>query len=139
VKKKWKFRLGNDTRYNLKQHLGEMEDYIIFDIINGQKEIAGFVTDGWLTILKGYEWDGCTPKISLFGRLVGVPDFKGTYLASLVHDFLIEFCRQHSINRKQIDIVFQKILQEQKFVLSPIYSSGVHLFRPITLKFGPCK
>lgn len=138
-KKKWKFRLGQDHSVNLKQYLGDIGDYIFVDYVGDKIEIVGFILDGWLTIIKGYEWDGCTPKFRLFGLLVGIPDFEGTRLPSMVHDFLIEYCIQHNINRKQIDIVFQKMMEDNKFVLRPLYASGVHLFRPIALKLGTCR
>ena len=137
-KKVWKFRLGNDTRVNLKKHIGEVDDCIFVDFVDGQLEIVGFIVDSELTIVKGYMWDGCTPKVSFLGLTLGVPDFKGTHKGSLVHDFLIEYCRQHSIPRKKIDTLFEKILEEDGFVLKPVYSNAVHLFRPITLKFSPC-
>jgi hypothetical protein len=137
--KKWKFRLGNDTLVNLKKHIGEVKDFIFVDYVNGQLEIVGFIVDGWLTIIKGYEWDGCTPKVfRLFGHWIGVPDFPRTKRASMVHDFLIEYCIQHSIPRKQIDVLFDKILAEDGFILRPIYSNSVHLFRPFALKLGNC-
>jgi hypothetical protein len=139
VKKKWKFRLDSNTKVNLAKYIGQVEECVFIEEINGVVEIVGFIVDGWLHILKGYEWDGCTPKISLFGILVGIPDFRGTWKASLVHDFLIEYCIQHSIQRKKIDIIFQKIMKEERFLLNPIYSAGVHLFRPLALTIGKCK
>jgi len=140
VKKKiWKFRLGSDARINLAKHIGPVEDCIFVDYVGDQIEIVGFIVDGWLTIVKGYEWDGCTPKVRLFGVLVGIPDFKGNYRASLVHDFLIEYCIQHSIPRKKIDIAFQEIMKEDRFLLRQIYSTGVHLFRPLAVIIGKCE
>lgn len=138
-KKIWKFSLPNDLSVCLEKYIGEIDDCVIFDLINDQKEMVGFIVDGWLTILKNYEWDGCTPKFRLFKWLVGVPDFKGTWKPSLVYDFLIEYCMQHSICRAQIDKVFEGIMGGEGFILKPVYTTGIHLFRPIALKFSSCK
>jgi len=32
------------------------------------------VKDGTVIIKKGYSWDGCTPKIKVFGKIIGTPD-----------------------------------------------------------------
>lgn len=139
MKKVWKFKLANNYVVNLARYLGPIDDCIFIDYVGDQIEIVGFIVDGELTIVKGYEWDGCTPKITLFGQILGTPDFKETYEASLVHDFLIEYCIQHTFTRKQIDTVFQKILESKRFKFSFIYAGGVHLFRPIAVNFGVCK
>lgn len=138
VKKKWKFRTKEDVYVNLKRIIGDIEDYTFYDTINGVKKVVGYISGGILVILKGYEWDGCTPKILLFKRLWGVPDFKGTWKASLVHDFLIEYCSQHSLSRKKIDCAFQEILKQKKFILRFVYANAVHLFRPIAVRISPC-
>jgi hypothetical protein len=138
VKKKvWKFSLFEHFSTDLKR-FGISGDFIFFDEINGAKFFVGEIKDGVLTILKGYEWDGNTPKFRLFGKILGIPDFPETWEASLVHDFLIEYCRQHNISRKATDLIFEGILREKRFILKPLYSSAVHFFRPISRKLGGC-
>ena len=73
-----------------------------------------FISDGYITIKKGYAWNGCSY----------VPDFKGTYYASLVHDALY----QYKINRKIADLVFLDIMHRDNFKLAGIYYVGVMLF-----------
>jgi hypothetical protein len=139
VKKKvWKFSLFKHFSTDLKR-FGISGDFIFFDEINGAKFFVGEIKDGVLTILKGYKWDGNTPKFRLFGKIIGIPDFQETWEASLVHDFLIEYCSQHNIRRNVIDNIFQGILREKKFIFEPIYSNGVHLFRPFSRKLGGCQ
>lgn len=132
MKKKWRFKLKNNAEIDLKKYLGKIDDRIFLEYVDDGIEIVGSIVNGKLTILKGYEWDGCTPKFSFLGVLFGVPDFKKTYLASLVHDFLIEYFIQNSLTRKQIDLVFEKILKENDFKLEWLYSNSVHLFRIIS-------
>ena len=125
----WKFRLDYNYERDLAPLICKISDSYFCDFINSQKEIVGYICDGVLNIFEGYEWDGCTPKFLLFGITFGTPDFKETWAASLVHDFLIEYSDQHKITRKEIDIIFEKILYEKKFKFRFIYSWGVHLFR----------
>jgi hypothetical protein len=139
MKKVWKFKLGADFSVDLYKYHHKFEDVVFTDIINNQLEIVGYLSKGKLIILKGYEWDGCTPKFNIFGKVMGVPDFQETYEPSLVHDFLIEYCNQHLISREVIDIIWTKMLKEKSFKMRWLYSGAVHAFRPIALLTGPCK
>jgi hypothetical protein len=135
----WKFELEKDFSIDLYQYHHKFSDCIFRDVFDGRAEIVGHITDGKLTILKGYQWDGCTPKFMLFGKIIGVPDFKKTYEPSLVHDFLIDYCSQHFISRAVIDKIWTKMLRANSFKLRWLYSSVVHGFRPFALFWGPCK
>ena len=137
-KKIWKFKLDNDFSVDLKKYGAEIRRFIFFDEVDGKWRVVGEIKNGVLKIVKGYEWDGNTPKVRLFGKIVGIPDFPETWEASLIHDFLIEYCHQHDIPRKIIDMLYEAILREKKFAYAPLYSWGVHSFRPISLKFWPC-
>ena len=137
-KKIWKFRLGKTIEIDLREYIGEVNDCLFIDYVGGQLEVVGFISNSKLTIVEGYEWDGCTPKFRLFGFLVGVPDFDGTKKASMVHDFLIEYCKQHNISRFKIDKIFEGVMNDENFLLKGLYAGGVNLFRPISLKFWPC-
>ena len=76
-----------------------------------------FICDGYITIKKGYAWNGCSY----------VPDFKGTYYASLVHDALY----QYKINRNVADLVFYDLMKRDKFIGSCVYYKGVRIFGKI--------
>jgi hypothetical protein len=133
VKKIWKFKLKEDRHIVLNF---DTPDVFFTEEKNGKKVIVGYIIDNVLTVLNGYEWDGCTPKIRIFGKILGVPDFEGTYEASLFHDFLIEYFNYHSISRKQIDSVFTCVMLKCKFKYERVYSLGVNLFRKLGNKFG---
>jgi hypothetical protein len=86
-------------------------------------------SEGILYIKKGFTWDGCTPKFRIFGIIFGVPDFKETYRASAVHDFLINHQSSHNISRYIIDMIFDHILKEDHFKYRWIYSGVVNSYR----------
>ena len=70
--------------------------------------------DGCIMISKGYSWNGCN----------FVPDFKGTYYASLIHDALY----QYRINKNIADLVFYDLMKRDKSKVSWIYYKGVYFF-----------
>lgn len=135
----WKFKLEKDFEIDLKKYSIYAKDCVFLDSTTGETQTVGFIHSGVLVIFKGYEWDGCTPKFKVLGKLLGIPDFKKTYIPSLVHDFLIEYCPQHSLKRKEIDYIFERILKENGFIIGRLYYTGVHLYRPISLKFSICQ
>lgn len=138
-KKIWKFSLFEDFSTDLKRFGANSPDIIFYDLIDENWQVVGEIKSGVLRIYKGYEWNGCSPKFRVFGKIVGILDFNETWEASLVHDFLLEYCSQHDIPRKIIDNAFEIILAEKKFRFRWIYANGVHLFRPISLKLWPCR
>lgn len=73
-----------------------------------------FICSGYITINKGYSWNGCSY----------VPDFKGTYYASLIHDALY----QYKVGRKIADSIFYDLMKRDKFKGAWIYYNGVKLF-----------
>ena len=73
-----------------------------------------FIYNGYITIKKGYAWNGCSY----------VPDFKGTYYASLIHDALY----QYKVDRKIADLVFYDLMKRDNFKLKWIYYKGVYFF-----------
>ena len=71
-------------------------------------------SDGCVRISKSYSWNGCN----------FVPDFKGTYYASLLHDALY----QYKINRFIADKIFLDVMRRDEFYLSTLYYLGVKFF-----------
>lgn len=99
---------------------------IQFNDISGKKWMV--ITPFTITIFPNYAWDGCTPKWVLHGRWVGVPDFKETILASLVHDALIQFesTKHFPFTRETRDAIFYHILDIQDFKYKTLYTLGVN-------------
>jgi len=120
----YKFILSGDLIYDIKKYYAGVDVFFY-----KKNKIVGHIKNGILTIFKGFAWDGCTPKIRIFGEIIGVPDFKETYIASAVHDFLIKYSDQHQLSREDIDNIFEYILTQEKFALTFIYANSVHLYR----------
>jgi len=75
-------------------------------------------THGFMTIKKGYAWDGCTLA----------PDTDKTHIASMVHDALYQYGKQLKLKRKVADIWFQHLLSSEAFKWSKLYYRGVRMF-----------
>ena len=96
--------------------------------------------NGEIRVLKGYAWDGCTPKFALWDICIGTPDGvpnaetkkPKAYYASLLHDALYQF----SVvglpvpldKRAEIDRVFLEILTRDGFAPRSLYYWAVRLF-----------
>lgn len=89
---------------------------------------------GYFKLKKTFEWDGATPKIRLFGRILGTPDGsinpktgKPTYYyASMVHD---------AINQSNCPITYKQwndaalfLMKRDGHKLWRIYNFGNRLF-----------
>ena len=94
------------------------------------------------TIKAGYSHDGASPKLCLFGRVIGTPDGKIdeltgvpiTYHATLVHDALYQFLPHTPYSRKSIDDLFLDMLREADFQYAKLYHTAVRLFGGIFVK-----
>lgn len=84
---------------------------------------------------RGYSWDGCTPKLSIFNLwIIGVPDGHinyrtmkpYTYYASLVHDALYQYLDTVPVSKGQIDLLFLEMLGD--FKLRKLYYFFVSKF-----------
>jgi hypothetical protein len=97
-----------------------------YDIIDCKIELRGRE----LTIKEGFLWDGNTPKYRLFGVWIGIPDFKRSIRGSLVHDALLRLIKRkpYSIHRKDIDDVWYKILEYDRFTLRRLFYVAVRLW-----------
>jgi len=94
-------------------------------------------TNGEITVLKDYAWDGCTPKFCLIDIVFGIPDGvvhektkkPKTFYASLIHDALYQFLDDGlPLRRKDADQCFLMLMRESDFALSRIYYWAVRLF-----------
>ena len=72
------------------------------------------VCNGFITINKGYSWDGCSFAI----------DTPQTYAASCVHDALYQF----KIDKMKSDKAFYDLLKQNGFQFAKIYYISVRLF-----------
>lgn len=117
---------------------------VAFQDAEGQTRLL-ITTDGTITVLKSYAWDGCTPKVCFLDLLVGTPDgavYEGTgrpktYYASLVHDALYQFLPDDlPLKRSQCDECFLRLMRRDRFALRYLYYVAVRLFggltRPVT-------
>ena len=123
------------------------DDYLYHTGITGYEYslsytgIPGAVTifrDGRLLIEKGYRWDGCTPKFSIFDMVIGTPEGEicprtgesKTYFASLVHDALYQLS-EHTFSRNErtkADELFLNLLNRDGFRAAKLYYAVVSIF-----------
>jgi hypothetical protein len=94
-------------------------------------------TSGRITIMRGYSWNGCSPKFCVFDILIGTPDGvvhartgrPKAYCASLVHDALYQFLfLDQAIKRRHADRFFLRLLGESEFAPRYIYWLAVRAF-----------
>jgi len=111
-------------KYKLKD---SEERYITF--LTGHNVEFEFLTvkKGIATIKKGYSWDGATPKVKLFGVIIGVPDGKKDQLryATLWHDVLTQY---GTGKKKNVDLLFKKDMINVGWSLYSLYYTAVRLF-----------
>lgn len=89
-----------------------------------------------VNIRKGYAWDGCTPKVKFYHNVIGTWDgFTNAetlkpkaYYASLLHDVLCQYVKEHNIPRRLCDYAFYYQLKKDKFLLAPLYFVAVRTF-----------
>ena len=103
MSKRYKFTLTD----NLNTYSSELKDvYFSNEWI--------MVCMGFITIKRGYSWDGCTFAI----------DTDATDIASCVHDA----CYQFKIDKSKADKAFYDLLKQNKFPFAKIYYISVRLF-----------
>ena len=104
-----KIRYRSGYRYQLQA------DYSVFIGLLGYKIRTDFITlteSGWLTIRKGYAWDGAT----------GLPSTPRSLMrASLVHDAMYQLIRNGLFDRRDVaDELFFEFAQEDGFMAAPL-------------------
>jgi len=138
---KWVFTLAEDFEWKSGRQVNE--DMAFFDKTGVRRmEIE---SDGTIRVIRGYSWDGCTPKFCLFDILIGVPDGAvdtttkrpKAYYASLVHDALYQFLKDGSpYSRSQADRFFLRLMGETGFAPRYVYFLAVRLFGGLFGWFG---
>ena len=90
--------------------------------------------NGDCTITKGYSWDGCSPKVKIFGKIIGTPDGKSlgdypiTYFASMLHDVLYQNKSTLPFSRLEVDQEFKNQLIFVGFEFTNLYYFFVRKF-----------
>jgi len=93
-------------------------------------------TSGRITVMRGYAWNGCSPKFCVLDILIGTPDgvvHAGTgkpkaYYASLVHDALYQFLPVAApVTRRDADRCFLRLLAASDFKPRYVYWLAVRV------------
>ncbi|MGH9890725.1 MAG: DUF1353 domain-containing protein [bacterium] len=141
LKVKWLYVI--EKKFSWPSGLSIAED-VAFEDETGARRLE-LRTNGEITVLKDYAWDGCTPKFCVFDIVFGVPDGvvhqvtrrPKTYYASLIHDALYQFLDDGlPLSRKDADNCFLQLMRESDFVLSQIYYWAVRGFGEIFRRIG---
>ena len=126
---KWIFVLDDDYVWSSGRRFAEDGAY---EDGSGKRRLE-IRRNGEIRVLKGYAWDGCTPKFSLWDICVGTPDGvpnavtkkPKAYYASLLHDALYQFSiagLPAPLNdRAEIDRIFLEILERDAFAPRKLY------------------
>ena len=125
----------NEEHFPWLSDLKVNQDYVFRDE-NGIVRLI-LETDGKLTVMRGYTWNGCSPKGCILDLLIGTPDgavYKPTgkpktYYASMVHDALYQFLNTDApYTREEADTCFLQLMEESEFILRGIYWLATRLF-----------
>jgi hypothetical protein len=136
LKKHWLFKLEEDYSFKSEKVCIQLKEDLEFRDESYELRLE-IKQDGTIIVKKGYAWDGCSPKLSIFDLFwLGTPDGglkEGkpiTYYASLVHDALGQFCEENDIpfNRSQRDLIFKEMLEQKDFKLASIYYLAIRIF-----------
>lgn len=129
----WLYKLDKDYTYQSEYEWDNDMEFLDRDGVLRMR----LSRDGQITILKGYCWDGCTPKFCVMDILVGTPEGAvhgqtgkpKTWDASLVHDALCQFRKKGvPLSRSKIDGIMLDLLREREFSLAYVYYLSVFVF-----------
>lgn len=114
---------------NKYKYILQEEKKRFFDFLKDVNVCYNFVTveNGWVTIKKGYSWDGATPKIKVFGKWIGVSDGKNNELKkpTMWHDVFT----QYGIGKKSdVDEIFRFDMFKIGWKYYKIYYKAVRMF-----------
>lgn len=134
------YRLNKDFSY-------EVPGYIFKGIygkailVDDKNKVWGEINGRVITVFAGYASDGCSPKIKVLGKVIGVPDgpiqadgYPQTYKASLIHDILHQFQVISPLSPKQRDLLFYNMLKECGWNWAKTYYYAVRSFSLLTGK-----
>lgn len=115
---------------------------VTIELRDKNKKVWAIVSPSGIRILKGYAWNGCSPKWAFFGRFFGTPDFEFTRLASCVHDVLFQFAH---VDFLECDVwaanqVFYELMilhKDRPVKMAAIYKNAVDMAAPICYPKSP--
>jgi hypothetical protein len=122
----WLYRI--DLNFYWDSGLSISSDYAFSDSSGHVRLIIE--AGGRMWVLRGYSWNGCSPKVYLFDLVFGTPDGvvhtvtgqPKTYFASLVHDALYQFLDTSTLfNRRTADDCFLRLMAASDFSLRYLY------------------
>jgi len=119
-----KFKLKKDMDFPIRQEFLEQYKF-------------GYIGPQGLRIHAGYSWDGCSPKLRIFNKIIGIWDgpineygYPAAYRASLLYDFLCQY-RPKGLTIQRIDNLFYRQLQADGFPFPRLYYFFVKLYHKI--------
>ena len=142
---KWLYRLDHPVTWRSGH---PFPHDMAFNDLTGTRRLE-ITSDGAITVLAGYAWDGCTPKFNFFDVLFGTPDGvvdtrtgrPKTYYASLYHDALYQFLGTGlPLRRVTVDRFFLRLMTATDFRPRSLYFAAVRLFGNLfrrTAKYAP--
>ena len=133
---KWLYRLDHPVTWRSGH---PFPHDMAFNDLSGIRRLE-ITSDGAITVLAGYAWDGCTPKFNFFDVLFGTPDGvvdtrtgrPKTYYASLYHDALYQFLGT--------GLPLRRVTIDRFFRPRSLYFAAVRLFGNLfrrTAKYAP--
>jgi len=125
--KYYKWTLEKDVTFTIPQR---------FPLSNFSNEWVAII-DNAITVRTGYSWDGCSPKIKIFGLIIGTwdgikkNDKQELYYPSLIHDAL---CQWKVGDRLVTDQIFLWMMHETRFIFRHLYYFAVRCYSIVTSK-----
>lgn len=142
----YKYCENRDLVFTTKHYVGHFENEFL--------KLEGHTIIIFGSHLKGYAWDGCSPKWEWLDLYLGTPDgvvrkqeaevltereapdggrmcevqtsyVPKTYYASMVHDILRQYQKELPITVKTGDLIFLEFLQLAKFKRAKLYYRAV--------------
>jgi hypothetical protein len=125
-RRRWRFDFSKDVGVKVPWRVkGD------FSFVDGSGREWGSLELGFLTVRKGYRWNGCSPKrwVPLLGW-VGTPDTDRNLLGSGVHDLLYQASGGEGFpfSREEVDGLFLEILRASRFGMARTFHAAVKQF-----------
>lgn len=127
--RKYRFVLEQDAIFYLDVDFPSVDTKLHFTDVAGNTwlEIEGRV----YRVKAGYAWNGCSPRpLGPKAWWLGTPDCGATIKASLAHDAGYQFldCGEFPFTRAEVDKIFLKVMQANRFPLARVYWAAVRTF-----------